>query len=81
MLNGSLFNTAWRVLRLRKEAKRLLERPKRRWVDNSKMDLRDIRGDIIDWIDLAQHKDQYRALVNMVMNFWIPLYVGKFLSS
>jgi hypothetical protein len=35
----------------------------------------------MDWTDLAQYRDQWRALVNMVMNFWLPQYVGKFLSS
>jgi hypothetical protein len=38
------------------------------WVDNIKMDLREIGCDDIDWIDLAQNRDQWRALVNTVMN-------------
>jgi hypothetical protein len=50
------------------EGKRPLERPRRRWVDNIKMDLRGIRWDGMDWIDLAQDRDRWRALVNTVMN-------------
>jgi hypothetical protein len=47
------------------------------------MDLREIRveWDGMDWIDLAQDRDQWRALVNVVMNLWVPYNVGKFLSS
>jgi hypothetical protein len=51
------------------EGKRPLERPRRRWVDNIKMDLRAIGLDSMDdWIDVAQDRDQWRALVNTVMN-------------
>jgi hypothetical protein len=45
---------------------------RRRWVDNIKMDLREIRWDGMDWIDLAQDRDQWRALVNTVMNIQVP---------
>jgi hypothetical protein len=48
---------------------RPLGRPRRRWVDNIKMDLREIGWDGMDWINLAQDRDQWRALVNTVMNF------------
>jgi hypothetical protein len=51
------------------EGKRPLGRPRRRWVDNIRMDLREIGWDVMDWIDLDQDKDQWRALVNTVMNF------------
>jgi hypothetical protein len=54
------------------KGKRPLGRPKRRWVDNIKMDLREIGWDGMDWIDLAQDKDQWRALVNAVMNLRVP---------
>jgi hypothetical protein len=47
-------------------------RPRRRWVDNIKMDLREIGWDGVDWIDLAQDRDQWRALVNTVMNLRVP---------
>jgi hypothetical protein len=43
------------------------------------MNLREIGWDIMDWIDLAQERDQWRALVNTVMNFRVPKNVGKFL--
>jgi transposase len=49
--------------------KRPLGRPRRRWVDNIKMDLREIGW---DWIDLAQDGDQWRALLNTVMNLRVP---------
>jgi hypothetical protein len=49
-----------------------LGRPKRRWVNNVKMELRQIGWDGIDWIDLAQDRNQCRALVNTVMNLRVP---------
>jgi hypothetical protein len=49
----------------KQEGMRPLGRPRRRWVDNIKMDLRE---DGMDWIDLAQDRDRWRALVNRVMN-------------
>jgi hypothetical protein len=63
---------AYRILVVNPEGKRLLGRPRRRWVDNIKMDLRDIGWDGMDWIDLAQDRHQWRALVNTVMNLWVP---------
>jgi hypothetical protein len=54
------------------EGKRPLGRPRCRWVDNIKMDLREIRWDGVDWIKLAQDRDQWRALVNTVMNLRVP---------
>jgi hypothetical protein len=63
------------------EGKRPLGRPRRRWVDNIKMDIRDTGWDGMDWIALAQDRDQWRALVNTVMNLQIPKNDGKFLSS
>jgi hypothetical protein len=49
-----------------------LQRPRCRWVDNIKIDLREIGWDCMDWINLAQDRDQWRALVNKVMNLWVP---------
>jgi hypothetical protein len=50
------------------DGKRPLGRPRHRWVDNIEMDLREIGWDDVDWIDTAQNRDQWRALVNTVMN-------------
>jgi hypothetical protein len=50
------------------EGKRPLGRPRRRWVDNIKIDIREIGWDGVDCIDLAQDRDQWRALVNTVMD-------------
>jgi hypothetical protein len=54
------------------EERRSLGRPKHRWVDNIKMDLREIKWDGMNRIDLAQDRDQWRALVNTVMNLRVP---------
>jgi hypothetical protein len=56
-------------------------RPRRRWVDNIKIDLRDIGWDGMDWIDVAHDRDQWRAFLNTVMNLRVPYSTGKFLSS
>jgi hypothetical protein len=63
------------------EGKKPLGRPRRRWVDNIKMDLREIGWGGMDWTDLAQDRGQWRALVNTIMNLRVLLNVGKFLSS
>jgi hypothetical protein len=54
------------------EGKRPLRRPRRRWEDNIRMDLREIGWGGMDWIYLAQDRDQWRALVNTVMNLRVP---------
>jgi hypothetical protein len=54
------------------EGMRPLARPRHRWVDNIKMDFRETGWDGIDWTDLAQVRDQWRALVNTLMNLWVP---------
>jgi hypothetical protein len=51
---------------------RPLGRPRHRWEDNLIMDLREIGWGGTDWIDLAQDRDQWQALVNTVMNLWVP---------
>jgi hypothetical protein len=63
---------AYRILVGKPEGKRPLGRPRPRWVDNIKMNLGEIVWDGRDWIKLAQDRDQWRALVNMVMNLWVP---------
>ena len=60
-----------RVLVGKPERKRPLGRPRRRWEDNIKMDLRKVGGSG-DWMELAQDKDRWRAFVNTVMNFRVP---------
>ena len=54
------------------EGKRPLGRPKRRWEDNIKMDLREVGGGCGDWMELTQDRDRWRALVSMVMNLRVP---------
>jgi hypothetical protein len=63
---------ACRILVIKPEGKRQLERPRRRWEDNIRMDLREIGWGGMDWIDLAQDTDQWRALVNPVRNLRVP---------
>jgi hypothetical protein len=58
----------YRTLVGKPEGKTPLGRPRRRWVDNIKMDLKEIRWYGMDWIDLAQDRDQWRSLVNTLMN-------------
>jgi hypothetical protein len=59
-----------RILVGKPEGKKPLRRPRRRWVDNIKINL--IGWDGMDWIDLAQDRNQWRALVNAVMKLWVP---------
>jgi hypothetical protein len=54
------------------EGNRPLGRPKRRWKDNIKMDVREIGWEVVDWIHMAQDRDQWRAVVNTVMNRQVP---------
>jgi hypothetical protein len=54
------------------ERRRPLGRPRRKWEDNIKMDLREVGWRGVDWIDLAQDRDRWRALVYTVMNIRVP---------
>jgi hypothetical protein len=63
---------AKRLLMGKPEGKRPLGRPRRRWVDNIRMDHGEIGWDGVDWIGLAQDRDRWRALVNAVMNLRVP---------
>jgi hypothetical protein len=62
---------AYRILVGRSKGRRQLGRPRRRWEDNIKMDLQGV-GWGMDWIELAQDRDRWRALVNAVMNLQVP---------
>jgi hypothetical protein len=63
---------AYRTLVVKPEGKKPLGRLRCRWVDSLKLDLREIGWDGMDWIDLALDRDQWRALVNTVMNIRVP---------
>jgi hypothetical protein len=65
-------SNAYRILVGKPEGKRPLGRPRRRWVDNTNMDLREIGWDGVDSIDMAQDRDPWRALVNTVLNLRVP---------
>jgi hypothetical protein len=72
--------SAYRIVVGNPEGKKPLGRPRRRWEDNTKIDLREIGWGGMDLIDLAQYRDQWRALVNTVLNLRVSKNVGKFLS-
>jgi hypothetical protein len=63
---------AYRILVGKPDGKSPLGRPRRKWVDNIIMDLREIGWDGMDWIDPTQDRDQWRAPVNAVMNLLVP---------
>jgi hypothetical protein len=63
---------AYRALVGKPEGRRPLERPRRRWEDNIKMGIREFGWGGVDWIDLVQDRDRWRALVNTVMNLRVP---------
>ena len=62
----------YRVLMGKPEGKRPLGRPRRRWEDNIKMDLQEVRKGYGDWMELAQDRDRWRGLASTVMNFRVP---------
>ena len=61
-----------KVLVGKPEGKRPLGRTRRRWEDNIKVDLREVGGGLGDWMELAQDRDRWRALVSKVMKFRVP---------
>jgi hypothetical protein len=63
---------AYKILVGKPEGKRPLGRPRSRWVDNIKIDLRETGWDGVDWIDMAQDRDQWRTLVNTALNLRVP---------
>jgi len=77
---GGMWN-ACNILVGRPEGKRLLRRPWHRWEDNIRMNLRELGWKDVDWMYPTQDRDQWWALVNMVMNIWVPEMAGNFLTS
>jgi hypothetical protein len=71
---------AYRILVGRPEGRRPFGRPRWRWDDNIKIDLKEV-GWGMDWIELAQDRDRWRALVNAIMNLRVPQNAGNFLTS
>ena len=74
-------NGVYRVLVGKPEGKRPLERPRRRWEDNIKMDLQEVGYGGMDWIELAQDRDRWWVLVNAVKNLRVPSNAGNFFIS
>jgi len=68
----------YRVLVGKPEGKRPLGRPRRRWEDYIKMDFQEVEGGVTNWIELAQDRDSWRALVNAAMNLRFPKMRGIF---
>jgi len=62
----------YRVLVRKPEGRRPLGRSRHRWGDNTKMDLQEVECGGMDWINLAQDRDRWRALVDVVMNLRVP---------
>ena len=71
----------YRVLVGKPEGNRPLGRSRRRWADNIKMDLQEVGCRNMNWIELAEERDRWRALVNEVMNLRVPKSAGNFLTS
>ena len=63
---------AYRVLVVKPEGKRPLDRPRRRWLDTVKIYLKKVRCGGMDWIELAEDRDRWRGIVNAVMNLRVP---------
>jgi hypothetical protein len=79
--DGKMKN-AYSILVGKYERKRPLGRPRHRWEDNTRMDLREVGWEGVDWMDVAQDRDQGRALVDTVMKLWVvPQNAGNFMTS
>jgi len=84
---GRACSTVWtkkgvyRVLVGKPAVKRQLGKHRRRWEDNIKMDLQEVGYRGVDWIELAQDRNRWRALVSAVMNLRVPHNAGNFMTS
>jgi hypothetical protein len=63
---------AYKILVGKPESKKPLGKPRCRWEENTKMDLRKMELEGVDWVHLAQDRDRWVAIVNTVMNLWVP---------
>jgi hypothetical protein len=72
---------AYRLLVGKPEGKRLLGRPRCRWVDTTRMDLGEVGWGDVDWIGLTQDRNRWRAVVNSVLNLRVPRNAGKLSSD
>jgi hypothetical protein len=70
----------YRLLVAKPQGRRPLGRPRRRWLDNIRMDLVEVGWGDVHWIGLAQERDRWRALMNSVLNLPVPQIAGKLLS-
>jgi hypothetical protein len=61
-----------RLLVGKPEGKRPLGRPRRKWLDNIRMDVGEVEWGVVDWIGMAQNRDRWRGLVNLVLNVSVP---------
>jgi hypothetical protein len=68
---GTSGGGAYRLFVEKREGKRSLQRTRRSWEDNIKMDFQEVRCGGMDWIDLAQDRNRWRELMNAVMNHWV----------
>jgi hypothetical protein len=70
-----------KIIRIKPEGKRPLGRPRYRWEDTIKMDLQEVGCGGMDWIELTQDRERWRALVNEVLDLQVPKNAGNFLTS
>ena len=73
--------SVYRILVRKPVRKRPPGRPRNRWEDNIKMDLQEVGCGGMDWIELAQDRDRWLALVNAVVNLWVSLNAGSYVTG